>query len=475
MLTFSVQYARIKEMRSEGEVRGTLPKEFENRMRRLLGEDYDSFAEALTKKPPVRGLRLNTLKCSTEVFKASARLPLKAIPYCEEGYILESEDAVGRLALHHAGIIYMQDPGAMASLCALDIREGARVADLCAAPGGKSGQAAARMGDGGFLLSNEYVPKRARITVGNFERLGIKNAIVTSLDTERIAELYDAFFDVVIADVPCSGEGMFRKNEDARAEWSEGEVKACARRSLKILDSAARITASGGCIVYSTCTFSPEENEEVVAGFLNAHPNFTLAPVRQALAAVTEDGISEYGEEIIKCRRFYPHKCDGEGQFVALLVRENDGKKPRILYKGQEKPLSKDEARIVDAFLEDTLMEKPRAKAYKIGEYVVLISHGVPIPPESVFSAGVLLGQISKGNLTPHHQFFSSYGTLFKRKIELSERDDDLARYLRGEEISCDLMLRGYTALTYLGAPLGGGKASNGRLKNHYPKGLRNF
>ncbi len=450
-----------------------LPKEFENRMKRLLGEEYDELADALTNRAPVRGVRVNTLKYQNQASPFGG-LPTRELSYCKDGYILDSDEPVGRLALHHAGIIYMQDPGAMASLCAVDIPRGAKVADLCAAPGGKSGQAAAAIGEDGFLLSNEFVPKRARITVGNFERLGIKNAIVTSLDTARLAELYDAYFDIVIADVPCSGEGMFRKNEDARREWSEGEVAACAERSLKILEAAAKITASGGKIVYSTCTFAPEENEGVIKRFLDRHDNFTLTPVKDELRAVTADGIADYGEEMRAARRFYPHRCEGEGQFVAVLARDDDGKMPRILYKGQEKPLTKDERAIVDKFLTETLTELPKARAVKVGENIVLISHGVPVPPESVFSAGVLLGQISKGVLTPHHQFFSAYGSLFKAQIELSSDEDATERYLHGEELSADAELRGYVALSYLGAPIGGGKASGGRIKNHYPKGLRN-
>jgi NOL1/NOP2/fmu family ribosome biogenesis protein len=348
---------------------------------------------------------------------------------------------------------------------------------MCAAPGGKSGQAAAAIGDEGFLLSNEFVPKRAKIMVGNFERLGIKNAFVTSLDTGEFKKMYRSFFDFVIADVPCSGEGMFRKNEIAISEWSEENVMRCAERSREIIENAASVVAPGGYIIYSTCTFSIDENEAVVLDFLKSHDDFELAEVKKELRAVTADGVSIDGDTdgiLQRCRRFYPHVSRGEGQFVALIRRRESDDMPTILYKNKAKEPDKSEKALIEAFLKDTLEAPIDAKAYKVGENVVLISHGVPVPEKSVFSSGVLLGEIRKGLLTPHHQFFSAYGKQFKRKLELSSSEEKTRKYLRGEEIENDGRGGGWCAVTYLGAPIGGGKAVGDRIKNHYPKGLRN-
>ena len=454
-----------------------LPIEFNNRMKTLLGDEYEAFASALEGNA-VRGVRINRLKVEPDVFAKGCHFPLKPLGYYDDGYILDSDEPIGTAPEHHAGIFYMQDPGAMASLSALDIPKGARVLDMCAAPGGKSGQAAAAIGDEGLLISNEIVPKRAKITVGNFERLGIRNAIVTSLDTSEFKRLYRAFFDVVIADVPCSGEGMFRKNDNAVEEWSEENVRLCAARQREILGNAAPLVRCGGHIIYSTCTYPTEENEEVIFDFLQNHKDYTLVPISEKLKSATSDGINSHGAEgetLKLCRRFYPHVSAGEGQFVALLKRTECDDKEAVLYRGRETKLSKSEKETVDDFLADTLAESISAVPYKVGENVVLISHGVPIPPNSVFSAGVLLGEIRKGVLTPHHQFFSAYGNMFKRKLELSESEDKCRRYLRGEEIENEDIPNGWCALLFCGAALGGGKAVGDRIKNHYPKGLRNM
>ena len=365
----------------------------------------------------------------------------------------------------------------MASAAALDIEPDWWVADLCAAPGGKSSQVAERLGENGFLLSNEYVPKRAKIIVGNFERLGVKNAIVTSLDTAVLKGMYEHIFDLVIVDAPCSGEGMFRKSEEAVDDWSEDNVSLCAKRQREILDNAEGLVKPGGYLIYSTCTYSPEENEQNVEGFLMAHPDFKLVKVRDKLIEKTSGAISQYAKNtpnIEYARRFYPHVSDGEGQFVALLKREkNEHKKQRILYKDEAKPLSKQESAVVASFFKDALSEAPKGRVVKVGDNIVLVAHSCPIPRGSVFMSGVLIGQIKGSVLVPHHQFFSAYGGLFKNRIELTRCDERVKQYLSGEEIEAEEKMKGWCSVFFEGAALGGGKASDGKIKNHYPKGLR--
>lgn len=449
-----------------------LPEKFLNRMKLLLGEEYPSFEESLS-LPAVRGIRINHIKCKAN--DTLSELPLSPLPYADYGYFLNHEaPSLGNTPAHASGKFYIQDPGAMATVASLDITEGMWVADLCAAPGGKSTQLAALIGDGGFILSNEYVPKRAKILVGNFERMGIKCGVVTSTNTGELAKLYSAVFDVVVADAPCSGEGMFRKNVPAIEEWSEDNVSLCAARQRDILNNAAGLVRGGGHLVYSTCTYSLEENERVVDEFLRCHPEFTLVPVKKSLADCTSDGIyfdGAFCKDLNLCRRLYPHRSLGEGQFIALM-RKNSDDTPRFLFRDGTKPLSKEENYAVLDFFRENLTEIPEGRLAKYGENIVLISHGCPIPPHSVFSAGVLIGEKRGKLIFPSHQFVCAYGNIYKRQENITD-DDAATAYLAGEEIDASFDGNGFAAVLYKGSPMGGGKASGGKIKNHYPKGLR--
>ena len=452
-----------------------LPEKFTERMKALLKEEYTEFEKALTEEKAKKGLRVNTLKCSDAEILENKRFPISPLNYAEHGFLLTQDvKGIGNTPEHASGQIYIQDPGAMASAEALDVKPGMLVADLCAAPGGKSTQIAAKLMNDGVILSNEYVPKRAKILVGNFERMGIKNGIVTSLDTKEFTKLYENIFDIVVVDAPCSGEGMFRKDVPAIEEWSEENVAICKKRQRDILENAAVILKVGGKLLYSTCTYSLEENEMTVNDFLLDHEEFELCEVNNALKQVTSDGIvfnDDAIADIVKCRRFYPHKADGEGQFIALMQKNNGGR-GEFLYKDSTKSPSKDELKLVESFFASSLIERPEGRIAKYGENLVLISHGMPIPPKSVFSAGVLIGEIRGKNLFPSHQFFSTYGELFKIKKKLTH--EEAVAYLSGEELKAEESDQsGYCALFYGHASIGGGKISNGQIKNHYPKGLR--
>ena len=447
-----------------------LPEKFLLRMKNILGEDYGAFENALS-EPSVRGVRVNTTKIAVDDFLAVSSLSLDKIPYLQNGFIPESADGIGRSAEHHAGMFYVQDPGAMATVHALEIKSGWRVLDACSAPGGKASQLASAVGDGGTLLANEYLPKRAKIIVSNFERLGIKNAVVTSLDTAKLGGMFDSYFDLVLCDAPCSGEGMFRKYGEAIEEWSEENVLLCASRQGEILHNLAGCVKDGGYLLYSTCTYSKEENEDVVAVFLERHPDFTLRPVREELVSSTADGL----DGMVEARRFYPHIARGEGQFVALMQkRENAGNMPTILYKESLKSPSKEEIAVVKKFISENISGDLAGRIIKWGEYIALLPHDLPIPPYSVFMPGIMLGEVKKGNFFPHHQLFSAYGNRFRLREMLTREDSRVEKYLRGEEIEAKCQGGGWCAVIYEGVALGGGKVSSGRLKNHYPKGLRN-
>lgn len=451
-----------------------IPEAFLARMQKMPELDFDAFCIAL-EQPAVRALRVNTLKANTDTVRALLPFSTKPLPFSDNGFYAPL-DKVGGLAAHHAGMFYMQDPGAMCSVLAAAPKNGTTVLDMCAAPGGKSTQLAAAIAPDGVLVCNEYVPARCKILQGNVERLGCRAAVVTNLSTDQLADFYGSYFDLVVADVPCSGEGMLRKYEVAGEEWSEENIHLCAERGWDILQNAARCVKPGGRLLYSTCTFAPEENEWQIDRFLCEHSDFSLVPVAPEILNITANGVNFEGisHDMRACRRFYPHVSPGEGQFVALLQRSKDADPVPACADNGAAPSKKDAQTVWD-FLKETLIALPESRLVQIRDDIYL-SPRIPLPPRGIFAAGVCVGTLQKGRLVPHHQFFSAYGSDFKRKLSLSQNDPRIAAYLRGEEIAAPELAgeNGFAALLFEGAPLGGGKAVDGRLKNHYPKGLRN-
>ena len=448
-----------------------IPEAFLARMKNMPELDFDAFACAL-EKPAVRAMRVNTLKAQADAVRTLLPFPVDPLPFAENCFYAP-EDKVGALPAHHAGMIYMQDPGAISSVCAAAPKSGSTVLDLCAAPGGKSTQLAAAIAPNGILVSNEYVPARAKILQGNIERLGCPRAIVTNLSTDQLADFYGSYFDLVVADVPCSGEGMLRKYEVAGEEWSEENVRLCAERGWEILQNAARCVKPGGRLLYSTCTFAPEENEQQIDRFLCEHPDFSLLPVAAEIQSITANGVNFEGlsHDMTPCRRFYPHVSPGEGQFVALLQRAEDA--PQTSARADAaKPLDKKDEKTVRDFLSDVLVDLPDGRLVQSREDVYL-TPDIPVPPRGVFAPGVCVGTLQKGRIVPHHQLFSAFGKQFRRQIALYEGDPRVSQYLRGEEIDGEGE-NGICAILYEGAPLGGGKLVGTKVKNYYPKGLRN-
>lgn len=456
----------------------SLPDAFLSRMQGLLGADYSAFLHAMTEEGPARAFRVNTVKLSVPAFAAHAPFPLAPIPYAPDGFYFDG-DKIGHYPCHHAGMIYAQDPGAMAALCALPELRGGRVLDVCAAPGGKSAQLAAAVGPQGLLVSNEYVASRCRELSGNIERLGIPNAIVMNTDAPTLAALYPAYFDLTLVDAPCSGEGMFRKSAEARALWSEENVRRSAERQAEILCATAATVRPGGYLLYSTCTYAVEEDEEQVNDFLRAHPDFALCPVNEPLSRHTAPGIDLPGAvaDLTLCRRFYPHIAPGEGQFFVLMRRAEDAGRPAAApaFSDARAPLPRAEraayaAAFAELFAPGRAPDMAAAVAVRGG---CALLPDVPLPPRGVFAAGVAAGEVRKGVFFPHHQLFTTYGSAMRRKISLSDGDADTARYLHGDTLTLPTGENGYTAVLLYDTPMGGGKAVNGTLKNLYPKGLR--
>ena len=445
-----------------------LPQEFLNRMETLLGEEFDDFLKSYD-LPPVKAFRVNTAKISVADFEKLNIFGNEKIPYTENGFYL-LYDKVGNHPYHHAGMMYVQEPAAMAPAECLDVEKGWCVLDMCAAPGGKTTQLKNKLGEDGVLLSNEIIPSRCKILTGNIERLGLHNTVTTCMNTEKLAKTFPKTFDLIMVDAPCSGEGMFRKDDTAIAEWSVKNVKMCAERQAKILENAAKLLKDGGYIIYATCTFSLEENEMTVDKFLQNHPEFEILPVKDEVKKVTADGILFDGcknKNITYARRFYPHISKGEGQFMAVLHNKNP-KTETVKHPPKQQKVDP----IVFEFLEDSLTEynKENVKMYN-GNPVFLIPD-FEVKDGIAFCAGITVGEIRKNYILPHHQFFMGMGKYFKRKIQLSADSEEIQKYLHGEEIVTDLQ-NGWAVVMVDGCPLGGAKIANGKAKNHYPKGLR--
>ena len=447
-----------------------LPTQFVSRMKTLLGEDYPLYEKAMS-EPPVRALRVNTDKISVDDFKAACPFELEPIPYVENGFYFEQEK-VGNHPFHHAGFFYVQEPAAMAPAECVKVEPDWWVLDMCAAPGGKSTQLKNKLGEKGVLVSNEIIPSRCKILTGNIERLGLKNCITTCMDTTRLASLYPNTFNLVMVDAPCSGEGMFRKEEIAVSEWSPDNVTMCATRQAEILENAAQVVKGGGYIIYATCTFSIEENEMTVDNFLKKHPEFELVPVSDSVQKATADGIEFEGcacKNIRYARRFYPHINKGEGQFMALLhntCEEAIGFAPKNTLQKIDK--------VITDFLDDTLVDYDKNYVQIYNGNPVYFTPDFSVSKGTAFMCGVTIGEVRKNYIQPHHQFFSAMGISFKRKIDLAPDDERLHKYLRGEQIEVDCP-NGWAVVTICGCALGGAKVVSGVAKNHYPKGLRFF
>ncbi len=445
-----------------------LPEKFVTRMKNLEGFDFDTYMTAL-EQAPVKGFRVNTDKISLEEFEKINIFGKEKIPYVENGFYLDYEKA-GNHPYHHAGIIYIQEPGAMAPAECIDIESDWKILDMCAAPGGKSTQLKNKLGENGLLVSNEYISSRCRILTGNIERLGLLNTVTTCMDTKKLIKYFPGLFDLIMCDAPCSGEGMFRKEDIAIDEWSEENVKMCAERQAEILENAVQLLSPSGYIIYATCTFSLEENEMMIDSFLQKHPDFEIVPVKDSVRNATADGIRFTGckcENINFARRFYPYISKGEGQFMAVLHRKGDA-----TFSRKTVPVKEKIDKTVTDFLDSTLVSynKNAVKMYNMNP--VYFAPDIEIPKGSAFSCGVTIGEIKKNYIQPHHQFFMAMGKYFKRQIDLSPDSEEIKKYLHGEEIDVNCE-NGWAVITVNGCPLGGAKVVGGRAKNHYPKGLR--
>ena len=480
-----------------------LPIEFEKKMKAFLGNEWEEFLYSYDNNR-FQALRFNTLKVGKnksveeEIAGIMDKLCIpmdKKVTWANDAYYYDEEKRPGKHPYHEMGLYYIQEPSAMSAAALLAPKPGMRVLDLCAAPGGKSTQLATYLGDSGLLVSNEINTQRSRILSQNIERMGIKNAIVTNEDSFVLASHFPSFFNAIQVDAPCSGEGMFRKLPEAIEQWSTENVAICAERQKEILDNAAVMLKPGGVIVYSTCTFSREENEDVIEHFLESHSDFTL-------------------EEM---ERFWPHKVDGEGHFVAKLVRrggvnefdadyevceescnkvedtglkadrktkKNKNNKNR---KNETKPaLTKENMKLLSEFLDETVSEDmaawiKNARLVMFGEQLYrLPDMEVDIKGLKVQRAGLHVGEFKKQRFEPSHSLaLALKQSDVQNVVKLTCDDPQTTGFFNGQSVMLSdgqaaECKKGWALVCVDGYPAGWGKVNGAQVKNHYPKGLRN-
>lgn len=421
-----------------------LPEEFLERMKIDLKDEFEGFI-ACYEKEPLNALRVNTLKLTPDEFKGMVDFCGDKVEWCNEAFYYEGKK--GNHPSSMAGLFYSQEPSAMLTAELADINEGDYVLDLCAAPGGKSTQIAAKLNGSGILVANEINASRAKILAENIERMGIRNAIVTNMAPESLEKLFPNFFDKIIVDAPCSGEGMFRKDPNAILEWSIEHTESCAKRQLAILLSAEKMLRNGGKLVYSTCTFSKKENEE------------------------TSEKISKLTElKLINTHKILPHKMRGEGHFAAELIKEGFAERTE---RKPQKLANTDFIEIYRKFENENLNIKLEGEFISFGDFLYMLPKGIgTLDKIKCIRAGLMLGEIRKGRFVPsHHLCMSLKKEDFKRTISFNENDIEF--YKQGGSVAA-ISEKGYGAALYRDKfPIGWYKYSDGVAKNHYPKYLR--
>ncbi|AWB44175.1 rRNA cytosine-C5-methyltransferase [Paenibacillus sp. CAA11] len=504
----------------------SLPPLFLDRMQRLLKDEYNAFL-ASYEKPRFAGIRVNTLKISRDAFFTLSPFSLRPVPWCETGFYIDEGLKPGKHPYYHAGLYYIQEPSAMAPAEALDVQPGDRVLDLCAAPGGKSTQIAARLQGEGLLVTNDISAERTKALAKNIELYGVRNAIVLNETPERIAKAFPHFFNKILIDAPCSGEGMFRKDEDMARQWEKHSVEKCSLMQRDILQSAARLLSPGGTIVYSTCTFAPEEDEGQIASFLKQHEDFEVIPLPEAWGIASgrpewlqpSDLDTEWTQadqealaRTADTGRLWPHRIEGEGHFVAVLRHTgeaheattdkavNESVKPGAVRRkeqaaargrggkrdSRQAPSQDELLRAWKHFCDNHLAGQPEHAGHPVwfGSQLYL----APLEAERLSGLktvrpGWYVGSVKNGRFVPAQPLAAALRPEEAgRVLKLSSEEGEAVRYLKGEtlqvpqeRLQCQagMEAKGYILVCVDGYSLGWGKWQDGMLKNEYPPGWR--
>lgn len=436
-----------------------LPLQYTENMKALLGAEYTDYLASFDEER-YYGLRVNTLKLSPEEMAEKGLFSLKPVPWCETGFYYDGAERPAKHPYYHAGLYYLQEPSAMSPAAVLPVQEGDAVLDLCAAPGGKTTQLGARLRGTGLLVANDISAGRAKTLLKNVELAGIRNAIVMSEAPEHIAERLPQFFDKILVDAPCSGEGMFRKEPDMVKSWDADMLAFCRREQAKILEACAPMLKAGGMLLYSTCTFSPEENEKSIGDFLERHPEFQLVPIEK------KNGFAAGLPPYTACARLYPHRLKGEGHFLALLQKQSTQESGAVPMESDGR--TKQMESFAD-FAKEVLYEMPKGIYQCYGDGLYLLPEGTPkLEKLRVLRTGWMLGTLKKGRFEPSQAFAMGLRKEAVRNVaDFPLSDTRVLRYLKGETVEAEGK-DGWTLVCVDGFPLGWAKMQKGRLKNKY-------
>ena len=455
----------------------TLPLPFLERMKEMLGDDYDAFLKSY-KNPRTYGLRVNTAKLSCQDFQALSPFPIRPIPWINTGYFYEEESRPARCPYYQAGLYYLQEPSAMTPASRLPIEPGDFVLDLCAAPGGKATALGAALNDTGFLLANDISTSRARALLRNLELFGMKNMLVTDEKPAKLAQRFPAFFNKILLDAPCSGEGMFRKEEALARDWTPEKSAELSDIQKDLVLKAADMLRPGGMLLYSTCTFSPEENEQTIEYLLQEYPEFKICEMEGYEGFA--DGMPQVTEsknpELEKTVRIFPHRMKGEGHFLALLQKgekQEEGK--RLPESGKNKKLPEE----LEEFLGHIDRKFDSSRMDLRGEKVYYMPEGLPTLRGIRFlRTGLLMGELKKNRFEPSQALAMNLKKEeYDQVIDLPLEDERVMKYLKGETLDVEDLVKpkdkGWYLICVDGYPLGFGKLVNQMLKNKYLPGWR--
>jgi len=436
-------------------------------MKELLKDEFEDYIKSFDEKR-VFGLRANTLKISPNELRDKLKYKLENVPWCKEGFYYSEDERPAKSPYYHAGLYYIQEPSAMSVGAMLDIKPGDKVLDLCAAPGGKSTQVAAKLQNKGIIISNDISASRCKALIKNIELAGVTNAIVTNETPERLSKRFKCFFDKIIVDAPCSGEGMFRKDLDAVKTWTIDKSKIYCKIQLDILKNAAEMLSAGGIIAYSTCTFAPEENENTIKNFVDSNSDFEIINVEKSTGfdCGRYEWVDNGSEDLKKCGRLWPYKIKGEGHFLALLLKK--GQKKDIYFDKIKEVYNKDLKYFFD-FMDKYTNIKINDNIAVYGSSVLKVPLGIDLKGINVMRSGLYVGDIKTKRFEPSQAFAMALKKEdVKYVINFDIDDNNLIRYLKGESFVIDNLNEGWNIVCVEGYPLGWGKVQNGRLKNKY-------
>lgn len=467
-----------------------LPQSFLDSMKEILGEDYEAFLAGFDGQRQY-GLRVNTLKMNLEEFERIAPFHLKKVPWISNGYFYEAEDAPAKHPFYSAGLYYLQEPSAMTPASRLKVQPGERVLDLCAAPGGKATELGAALQGEGLLVANDINTARARALLRNLELFGISNSFVTNEPPHVLAERFPEFFHKIMVDAPCSGEGMFRKNPAVVDSWQEKGPEYFSKLQREIIVQAADMLLPGGMMFYSTCTFSPLENEKTITHLLKERPDMEVIPMEDYEGFA--EGLTSYRGEVFDescklCRRIWPHKMSGEGHFMALLHKKN-GTQQQVqqtvsqssIWWEKCKGLNKEQKAAAEDFFSHVNIAYDGKRIDVRGDNLYYL----PAPKYDgrglhFLRNGLFMGEFKKKRFEPSQPFaLALHAQDFDQVLDFPADDERLSRYLRGETLDVSDLIagekkrKGWQLVMVAGHPLGFGKLVNNNLKNKYPAGWR--